>query len=387
MLQLQKPKKFILTQINIYRLSLTPYTSSILKPIINNRQILWWGRFDPMYARNHVIRQQLVNSGWSITDFHPRICALGALEAHLRHLKQPAAVWVPCFRQRDLIAARHWCDHQNVPLIFDPLISAYDKQVWERFKFNASSRAARHLLRRERNLFTQADLVIADTPCHADYFTQTLGVPPTKICVVYVGADEAMFTPAPERVPNQTLDVLFYGSFLPLHGTQTIIEAARIYQGPAIRWSMLGDGPAKPECQKSAANLSNVIFEQQQPYPSLPRRIHQADILLGVFGTTQKAGRVIPNKVFQALAAGRPVITRAAPAYPATVCASPAMALIPPGNAEALSTKVAEWAVDRATLAERGQLAHQLYASNFSSEVIRAQLSTVMNKISNQAQK
>jgi len=337
-----------------------------------------------MYARNHVMRQHLVASGWDITDFKPHFCVLGALEASLRHLSKPAAVWVPCFRQRDLMAARHWCDQQKAPLIFDPLISAYDKQVWERFKFSANSRVAQRLLSWESNLFAHADLVIADTPCHAAYFTQTLGIPSTKICVVYVGSDEVMFTPGQERAANEPLDVLFYGSFLPLHGTQTIIEAARIYQGPPVRWSMLGEGPAKPACLASAAKLPNVVFEQKRPYLELPARIHQADILLGIFGTTQKASRVIPNKVFQALATGRPVITRASPAYPEIVRASPAMALIPPGNAEALANEVAAWAVDRATLTERGHLAHKLYVANFSTEVIRAQLSKVMNKISNQ---
>jgi glycosyltransferase involved in cell wall biosynthesis len=180
------------------------------------------------------------------------------------------------------------------------------------------------------------------------------------------------------------LDILFYGSFLPLHGTQTIIEAARIYKGPPVRWSLLGDGPAKSACQAAALKIPNVVFEEKRPYRELPARIHQSDILLGVFGTTQKAGRVIPNKVFQALAAGRPVITRASSAYPVAVCASPALALVPTGNAEALATAVAAWAKDRAMLVERGSIANKLYAAHFSAEVIRAQLAIVMDKVPKQ---
>jgi glycosyltransferase involved in cell wall biosynthesis len=352
---------------------------------MNNRQILWWGRSDPLYSRNHVMRKQLLASGWEITDFRPHFCMFGALEARLRKFAKPAAVWVPCFRQRDVLAARHWCDYQKVPLIFDPLISAYDKQVWERFKYRDTSRAAQHLLRWERKLFAKADFVIADTPCHAAYFTQTLGVPASKIFTVYVGADEEMFAPGPDHVLSEPLDVLFYGSFLPLHGTETIIEAARIYEGPPVRWSLLGDGPAKSACQVAAVNLKNVFFEDKRPYRELPSRIHQADILLGVFGTTQKAGRVIPNKVFQALAAGRPVITRGSPAYPAPVCVSQqALELIPPGDAKALASAVAAWAAAPSMLAERGRSANKLYSTNFSTAVIRAQLSVVMDKISNQ---
>ena len=77
-----------------------------------------------------------------------------------------------------------------MPLVFDPLISAYDKQVDERQKITAGSRAAEKLLRRERALFQRADRVVADTALHADYFAGQLGVAPERLAVVYVGAEE-----------------------------------------------------------------------------------------------------------------------------------------------------------------------------------------------------
>jgi len=336
--------------------------------------MLWWGRFDPAYSRNGVVRQHLAALGWTVSDFHPRFCAFGDLEALVRRLPKPDAVWVPCFRQRDLAAARRWCDRTGAPLLFDPLISAYDKQVWERFKLQDGSPAARKLLAWERGLFAKADLVLADTSCHAAFFEQTLGVPKAKLHIVNVGADEALFRPAPDRGPGSPIDVLFYGSFIPLHGAQTIVEAARLYQGPPVRWSLLGDGPAKPACQAAAAGLANVFFEDRIPYATLPARIHRADLLLGVFGTTQKAGRVIPNKVFQALAAGRPVITRSSDAYPDKARLSDALGFVPPGSPEALAAAVAAWARQPEALARRGHAARTVYESCFSADVIRGQL-------------
>ena len=340
-----------------------------------NKQMLWWGRFDPAYSRNGVVRQHLAALGWSIRDFQPKFCAAGDLEAALRRLPKPDAVWVPCFRQRDMAAARRWCDSHRVPLIFDPLISAYDKQVWERFKLQDGSPAAQKLLAWERGLFAKADRVIADTPSHARFFSGTLGVQEERVSIVYVGADETLFRPAPERAPGFPVDVLFYGSFIPLHGANTIIEAARIYQGPPVRWSLLGDGPTKPDCQKAAEGLANVFFEDRIPYAQLPARIHRADILLGVFGTTQKAGRVIANKVFQALASGRPVITRVSDAYPAETRTSEALAFVPPGDPQSLASAVAEWVTRSEALAGRGYAASTLYNRVFSTTVIRRQLS------------
>jgi glycosyltransferase involved in cell wall biosynthesis len=347
--------------------------------MLPDKQMLWWGRFDPAYSRNGVLRQHLVALGWTVTDFHPRFCALGDLEAALKRLPKPAAVWVPCFRQRDLAAARRWCARNHVPLIFDPLISAYDKQVCERAKLAVSSAAAKRLLKWESGLFASADLVLADTACHADFFAQTLGVPREKTHVVYVGADETLFKPEPAHEEEAPVEVLFYGSFIPLHGAETIIEAARLYQGPPVRWCLLGDGPAKPACQTAGAGLTNVTFEAPIPYAQLPARIHRADILLGVFGSTQKAGRVIPNKVFQALAAGRPVITRASEAYPAEVCGATAVTFVPPGDPSALAAAVADWATHRSALAGRGQAAFTLYKRCFSAAVVRSQLAQSLN--------
>ncbi len=349
--------------------------------MLPDKQMLWWGRFDPAYSRNGVLRQHLAALGWTVRDFHPRFCALGDVEAALRRVPKPDALWVPCFRQRDLAAARRWCDRHGVPLIFDPLISAYDKQVWERFKLKDGSRAAGRLLAWEKSLFAKADRVVADTASHAAFYAETLGVPAEKIHVVYVGADEALFQPAPPREAAGPAEVLFYGSFIPLHGAETIIEAARAYSGPPARWCLLGDGPQKAACAAAAAGLASVCFEGRIPYGQLSARLHRADILLGVFGTTNKAGRVIPNKVFQALAAGRPVITRASDAYPEAARSGPALTFVPPGDPAALAAAVARWTGNRAALAAAARAARPTYDASFSSDAIRSQLARCLRAL------
>ncbi|MDD4102966.1 MAG: glycosyltransferase [Kiritimatiellae bacterium] len=347
--------------------------------LLSEKNILWWGRSDPAYSRNAVLRRHLSKLGWRITDFNPAFSGSADLEACLRRIAKPDLVWVPCFRQRDMAAARRWCDRQHVPLLFDPLISAYDKQVWERFKLPEGSRKANRLLKWERELFSMADILLADTSCHAAFFTEQLGSTPEKTRVVYVGADEDFFRPAPALAPNTPAEVLFYGSFIPLHGTQTIIEAARLYQGPPVRWCLLGDGPAKINCQKDAAGLDNVVFEDRIPYAELPARIHRAEILLGVFGTTMKAGRVIPNKVFQALASGRPVITRMSEAYPMELADSEAMTFVPPGDAHTLASAVASaCAADQQMISARNRAAREIYDLYFSEQIVLRQIESAL---------
>jgi hypothetical protein len=138
--------------------------------------VLWWGRFDPDYSRNRILRKLLPELGWNIVDFHPRFSPLGDLEARLKRIGKPDLVWVPCFRQRDLAAASRWARRHGVPLLFDPLISAYDKQIFERKKYAPQSRQARRLHRWEQSLFKQADILLADTQPHADYFSEEFDI-------------------------------------------------------------------------------------------------------------------------------------------------------------------------------------------------------------------
>lgn len=352
------------------------------------RTVLWWGRFDPDYSRNRILRPLLPRLGWRIVDFHPAISAVADLEAWLRRLPKPDLVWVPCFRQRDLAAARRWSRARGIPLLFDPLISAYDKQVYERTKFPPASREAQRLHAWEQSLFSSADIVLADTQAHADYYAQEFGLDPARLEVVFVGAEEPLFHPAPlpDHTDGSPIEVLFYGSFIELQGPEVIVEAARRYQGPPVRWVLLGEGPLRNLCKEKARGLANVVFEDWLPYTQLAGRIHRADILLGVFGMSAKASRVIPNKVFQSLACGRPVITRTSSAYPAQLINRPksGMGWVKAGNAEQLVNAVALLASKGPELAELGERASVAYHEFFSNEVVVAQLAEALSACARQ---
>jgi len=340
--------------------------------------VLWWGRFDPAYSRNRILRKQFVELGWQVRDFQPNFARLGDWEASLRRLPRPDLVWVPCFRQRDLMAASRWARRQGVPLIFDPLISAYDKQVDERGKLDPASSRARKLLAWERALFQRADRVIADTAAHADYFVQVLGMDASKVDVIYVGAEEALFRPGPlvAKGPDSPMEVLFYGSFIPLQGPQVVVEAASLYRGPPVKWVLLGQGPLLSVCEERARGIEAISFEDWLPYERLPERIRRADVLLGVFGTTPKAGRVIPNKVFQSLASGRVVVTRSAASYPASLLGMEHSGLewVPAGDAQALAEKVAELVSDPVRLHQLAEAAAATSRQYFSESAVRYQL-------------
>src|SRR3970040_316383 len=193
---------------------------------MNPGTVLWWGRFAPDYSRNRILRQAYTALGWNIVDFHPWLSGLvGDVEALWRRPPPADLVHLPCSRQRDMAPAARYARPQPLPLLIDPLTSAYDKQVYEKYHLPVDSLRARWLLRYERWLFSGADRVLADTPEHARFFTQTLGV-----------------------------------------------EPARLSQGPQVRWTLLGEGPLRAASQRRARGLSTVQFENRIPYRDLPAR-------------------------------------------------------------------------------------------------------------------
>jgi len=354
-----------------------------MKPL----KILLWGRFGnygPDYPRNRVIIAALEGLGHQVSRFTPRFSPLGDFEASLRRLPRYDLLWVPCFRQRDLRAAGRYARRRSIPLVFDPLISSFDKQVNERCKFTAGSRRGRRLLQWERELFALPDVVVADTSGHADYFHEVLGVAQERQVVIPVGAEEELFhhRPLSPKPHGEPLEILFFGTFIGLHGISQIIEAIGLYDGPPVRWRLLGDGPLRSECETSVRELLvkrpwlDIAIEGWRPLAELPARLAEADAFLGIFGTSGKARRVIPNKVYQGLAIGRPVITAATPAFSPDLRSNEKSGLFwcRPGDPADLAVTIARVVARRDQLPRLGDAARATYERCYSRDTIQKAL-------------
>ena len=136
------------------------------------KRVLWWGRFDPEYSRNRVYISLFKKLGWEVDFFFVKLWPrFGDVEAFFRGLQfreKPDLVWVPVARQRDIHAACRWAHRRGIPVIFDPMISAWDKKVLEQLKWKADEPRAKKLLAREKKMMAAPDLVCWDTSCHVD---------------------------------------------------------------------------------------------------------------------------------------------------------------------------------------------------------------------------
>ena len=226
-----------------------------------------------------------------------------------------------------------------------------------------------------------ADRVILDTRAHADYFVERFGIARGKTGAVLVGAETDRFVVKPvARPPRQPFTVLFYGQFIPLHGIPTIIEAARLLEQQDIRWIVIGKGQEEARIARmlEAHPLPRLEWIPWVDYEQLIDWIARADVCLGIFDDGAKASRVIPNKVFQILAAGKPLITRESPAMDEIApSGNPGIWYVPPADARSLA--------DAIISAKNSRFApeplHESLTLKFTSRAIGTKIRSILRSI------
>lgn len=273
-----------------------------------------------------------------------------------RYLRLPRHDWVllayPAIP--DIFVLRLFAWLRRTPIAMDWFLSAYDTVVLDRRLVGPRHPLARLLWAVEALAVRLADRPFLDTRAHATRLEALFRLPTGRCGRVWVGVEDTVFRdpspPSPdarERAGDRR--VLFYGQFIPLHGVPVIVEAARLLRDAPIDWVLVGRGQeaARVRALLDASPLPRLHWREWVDYGELLGHIRSADLCLGIFGTSDKAASVIPNKVFQALAAGAPVITRDSPAIRELLDALPHAPLqcVPAGDPAALAAAVAAPAV------------------------------------------
>lgn len=314
------------------------------------KKVCFFGGINEGYPRHELIRKGLEKRGVTVV-----VCAASPRYKWPRRYASLTARYMRMKRDFDVIFVTEFC-HKDVllahflgrmsgkPVIFDPLVSRYDTKVLDRGDARVGSYQAWHNRNLDRVALGLADLVLADTRAHADYYITELGTSPKKVRVLPVGADEDVFvTNGGGRPPNSPFVVLFYGNYLPLHGVETIAEAARdMSDETGVRFILVGNGQTYAGVREfvEREGLANVELRERVPFDKLPELLSGAHVSLGVFGRTQKTARVVPNKVYQSMAAGRVVITADSPAVREAFTDNDNVCLVPAGDATALADRI-----------------------------------------------
>ena len=341
-------------------------------------RVLYFGTYERRYPRNAQVISALRGAGVEVIERHEPVwegqeekwslgpgAAVRLVLAELRLLARRGprtdAVIVGYPGHLDLLAARRAA--RGAPVVFNPLVSLTDTLVEDRGRFRHGSFAERALRTIDRRALRSADVVVADTDAHAEFLAGLAGLPRGRFDVCFVGAEERVFQPAWD--PEEPFTALFVGKLIPLHGLETILEAARL--APDLRLRIVGSGQLDPLL---AGRPANVEWAPWVDYERLPEELNRASCALGIFGTSAKAQRVIPNKAFQALACATPLVSADTPAARELLVDGESALLVPPGDPEALAGALYRLAAEPELAQRLGAAGHAVYRERASEEVL-----------------
>ena len=354
-------------------------------------RLLWLGTYERDYTRTRVLMAGLRELGVEVLECHrplweltrhkagsflsakglPRIAgqvlsSWASIAAEQRRFAGVDAIVAGYPHQPDALPAAVFARGRRVPLVADAMISMSDTLAGDRGRVGALT--GRALAALDTATLRVADVVIADTDAHARYYAERFGVAPGRIGVARLGAETEVFKPAPP--PSGTPRALFYGKLAPLHGLDTLLEAARVPGAPPVRLvgdGQLGDWLAEELRRDRPPGFEHVPWIEHE---RLGEELARAGICLGVFGRSEKAARVVPNKVYHAMCVGRPVITADTPAAREVLEHEHTALLVPPGDAAALAAAMTRLAEDEALRVRLGEAARERFVAVASQRVV-----------------
>ncbi|MEW6125934.1 MAG: glycosyltransferase family 4 protein [Acidobacteriota bacterium] len=219
----------------------------------------------------------------------------------------------------------------------------------------------------EKFLYQRATHLLVNSPAYVDYLINK-GVASEKITLIPNGVDPAMFDPKTDgrEIRSQFgLDgkfVIVYAGAISLANDVGLLldAAARLDDDGRIRFLIVGDGNERERLEQSVSQrqLKNVIFTGAKPKQEMADFLASADACVAVLQNIEMFRLTYPNKVFDYLAAGRPVLLAIDGVIREVVETAQAGIFIKPGNAEALADAarfLCEHESERQAMGERGR--------------------------------
>lgn len=320
-------------------------------------------------------RVEILKKPWKLFGFAWNLLGLWRAlrrdaRAWVKRNGRPDAVLVGYMGHFDVLLAHHV--FKGVPIILDHLIFAGDTAKDR----GAQGIKVRLLQRLDRMAIGSATLTLLDTKEHQEMMPAG-----HESMVVPVGApDEWYAAGAAERTAesdgraSRSNDIVFYGLYTPLQGVPVIAEAARLLadRGLTPRFTLIGKGQDYDRVRRIAHGLDNVTFREWVEPEELPSLVAGHAISLGIFSTTPKGLHVVPNKVYQSMAAGCAVITSGT--APQRRMLGDGVVYVRPGDPRALADAIEKLIGDQTALAYAQQCASTV-AQRFEDRQVTHELS------------
>lgn len=215
----------------------------------------------------------------------------------------------------------------NKKLVVEVYVSMYDTLVKDRKVYEKGSKEAKEAMYKDVLALTQPDCIINLSNHEPAYWAKNLGInlDEDKVFVAPIFSSSTSSTLVVKRrfMQDGTLRICWWGTFIPLHGLDNILQAMQLLKEKGIRFTCNLFGVDNPLFSIYSEKIqldkldSHVFLRKDLRFfdNSLPQYLTQScDLALGIFGDTDKAHHAIPNKLIEALSIGIPTLTMHSPA-------------------------------------------------------------------------
>jgi glycosyltransferase involved in cell wall biosynthesis len=237
----------------------------------------------------------------------------------------------------------------------------------------------------EKFLYRHADRVVVNSPGFVDY-VKSRGA--SSIVLIPNGADPAMFDGSDSgesfREHHRLEDsfvVLYAGAHGMSNDLGVVLEAARILESkPGIKIVFLGDGKEKENLitQAEVMNLKNVMFLPPLPKSEMPVALAGADACIAILKPLEAYKTTYPNKVFDYMAASRPVVLAIDGVIREVVESAGCGIFVPPGDSGKLAEAIVSLAEDKDRCRKMGLAGRNYLEENFNRTAIAGKLLELM---------
>lgn len=229
----------------------------------------------------------------------------------------------------------------------------------------------------ERWLYRRADHIVVNSPAYRRYLIDK-GVAEGKITLIANGVDPEMFDPEADgavfrdRWADRGKFVVTYAGALGLaNDIPTLLRAAERLKGreDIVFW-LVGEGAERARLEGLAVawGLANVRFTGPQPKSMMKQVLAASDACVAILEDVPMFRTTYPNKVFDYLAAGRPVILGIDGVIREVVDAAGAGVFVSPGDDQALAAAVTQLEADRVAARRMGLAGRAYVVTHFSRQ-------------------
>jgi len=265
--------------------------------------------------------------------------------------------------------------------IFDEFINLIEWTVYEQKKIKAGGIADRILRIGYRFWLKSADAILTDTMSHAEYSSKLMNIPISKYVPLIVSTDENTFKAVKAPQSKDTFKVFYYGSMLPLHGVDVVIDAMHLLKNKDIHLTLIGGDDHTKETINSAINAgAKIDYKKWVNFEELPKYMQESDVCLaGPFGGTFQAQFVITGKAYQFLQMKRPIII--GENKESHIFADKKNALVVKQADVKALTDAINWAYDnRGALSSIGEAGYKLYQDKLSNKALAVELDELLSR-------